>query len=472
MTQQPRIIWTLVVTGLALFMAALDNLVVTFALPTIKRDLHASVQQLEWTVNAYTLTFAVLLLTGAALGDRFGRRRMFVLGVVIFTVASAVAALSSSIEMLIATRAVQGFGGAMVTPLSLTLLSDAIPSEKRGAAIGAWSGIGGLAVAIGPLVGGAIVTGIAWQWIFWVNVPIGAAVAPIAAIRLRESRGPHGRLDLAGLALVSAGLFGIVFGVIRGSQIGWSSAQVIVALAAGVALTLLFVVWESRTPTPMLPMRFFRSRAFSAINAVSLLMYFGLFGSIFLLSQFLQVAQGYSALDAGLRTLPWTGMAVLISPFAGILAERIGARPVVTVGLALQTGSLGWLAAVVSPGVAYSHLVLPFLLGGIGMSLTFPPLSLVSLSAVKPEEEGQASGVNNALRELGGVFGVAVLATIFVTYGSYATPHSFVNGIHPALWVGTAIVGSSIVAALLLPRQRRPEQAPALLEKPAGAGSS
>jgi EmrB/QacA subfamily drug resistance transporter len=432
-------------------MAALDNLVVTFALPTIKRDLHASVQQLEWTINAYTLTYAVLLLTGAALGDRFGRRRIFIIGLAIFTAASAGAALSANIESLIGFRALQGAGGAIVTPLSLTLLSGAFPAERRGAAIGAWAGIGGLAIAIGPLVGGAIVTGIAWQWIFWVNVPIGVVTAPLAVARLRESHGPYARLDLIGLVLASAGLFGIVFGVIRGSEIGWTAGQVVLSFAAGAALMAAFAVWQLRSPAPMLPLRFFRSRAFSTINSVSLLMYFGLFGSIFLLSQYLQVAHGYSAVGAGVRTLPWTGMPMVIAPIAGVLTERLGGRPVVSIGLMLQAASLAWLAAIVSPDVAYADLVLPLIMGGVGMSLAFPPLSLVVLSAVRPEEEGQASGANNAIRELGGVFGVAILATIFVAYGSYRSPNDFVNGVVPALWVGVGVVGSAILVALALP---------------------
>jgi EmrB/QacA subfamily drug resistance transporter len=446
-----RLLSTIVVTGLGMFMAALDNLVVTFALPTIKRDLHASVQQLEWTINAYTLTFAVLLLTGAALGDRYGRKRMFTIGLAVFTIASAGAALSQNIESLIAFRALQGAGGAIVTPISLTLLSNAFPAERRGAAIGAWSGIGGLAIAIGPLVGGAIVTGIAWQWIFWVNVPIGVVAVPLAAARLRESFGPHPKLDPIGVVLASAGLFAVVFGVIRGSDVGWSAGQVVGSLAAGVVLLALFTLWQLRSPAPMLPLRFFRSRAFSTINVVALLMYFGVFGSVFLLSQYLQVAHGYSALAAGIRTLPWTGMPMVVAPVAGILTERIGGRPVVATGLALQAASLGWLAAVSTPNVPYSHLLVPLILGGIGMSLSFPPLSLVVLSAVRQEEEGQASGANNAIRELGGVFGIAVLATVFVAYGSYRSPFDFVDGLTPALWVGTGVVAFGALVSLALP---------------------
>jgi EmrB/QacA subfamily drug resistance transporter len=468
MTQSgSRTAWTLAITALGLFMAALDNLVVTFALPTIQRELHATVQQLEWTVNAYTLTFAVLLLTGAALGDRYGRRRMFVIGLVIFTIASAGAALSTSIEALIAFRALQGAGGAIVTPLSLTLLSDAFPAEKRGAAIGAWSGIGGLAIAIGPLVGGAIVTGIAWEWIFWVNVPIGIVIAPLAALRLRESYGPHNKLDPVGVVLASVGMFGIVYGVIRASQIGWTSTEVVLILVLGGLITAAFVLWQRRSKAPMLPLRFFRSRAFTSINVVSLLMYFGMFGSLFLLSQYLQIAHHYSAIAAGVRTLPWTAMPMLVSPIAGVLAERYGSRWIVATGLALQAGSLAWMAVILDPDVPYVELVLPFVMGGVGMSLAFPPLSLVVLSAVKPEEEGQASGANNAIRELGGVFGIAVLATIFVAYGGYQPPERFTQGLEPALWVGAAVVGVSALVALLIPRQPRIVSEPGAAPAPA-----
>ena len=279
-----RAFWTFLVTSLGLFMVVLDNLVVTTALPSIRADLGASIEELQWTVNAYTLTFAVLLLTGAALGDRFGRRRMFVAGIGIFTAASAAAALAPSIEALVAARAVQGIGGAIVTPLTLTLLSSAFPGERRGVALGAWSGIAGLAVALGPVVGGTVVDGISWEWIFWLNVPIGLLVAPLALARLSESFGPAGRLDLRGVALASGGFFGIVWGLVRGNEAGWASGEILATLAAGAALTIAFVLWELRAPTPMLPMRFFKSRAFAATNGVSLFMYFGMFGSILLLT--------------------------------------------------------------------------------------------------------------------------------------------------------------------------------------------
>ena len=462
MSRRTATIWTFAITSVALFMTTLDNLVVTTALPVIHRDLHASLSGLEWTVNAYTLTFAVFLITGAALGDRFGRRRMFVVGLAIFTAGSAAAALAPSIEVLIAARAVQGLGGAIVTPLTLTILSAAVPAERRGLALGAWGGISGLAVAIGPLVGGAVVQGISWQWIFWLNVPIGLALIPLARLRLQESRGPNDSLDLPGVGLASAGLFGIVWGLVRGNSVGWGSPEIVFALVGGMVVLALFVLWELHTEEPMLPLRFFRNRTFTAANVASLLMFFGMFGSIFLLAQFFQTVQGYSPLDAGLRILPWTAMPIFVAPIAGALSDRIGGRPLMVTGLGLQALGLAWIAKVGSPTVAYSSLIVPFILSGIGMALYFAPVANVVLSSVRPEEEGQASGANNAIRELGGVFGVAVLASVFAHYGGYGSGQSFVDGLGPALYVGAGFVAAGAVAALGIARKvRRPEEAPA-----------
>ena len=453
-------LWTFVVTTIALFMVVLDNLVVSTAIPAIRVDLGASLEQLEWTVNAFTLAFAVFLLTGAALGDRFGRKRMFMLGVGIFTAASAAAALAPSADWLIAARAVQGLGAAIVTPLTLTILSDAVSRERRGAALGAWSGIAGLAVAMGPLVGGAVVDGIAWQWIFWLNVPVGLVLLPLAT-QLRESHGPDKALDLPGLVLASAGMLGLVWGVIHGNGDGWSSPGIVGALAGGAALLGAFVAWELRAREPMLPMRFFRNRAFAAANGASLLMYFGMFGSIFLLVQFFQTAQGYSPLKAGLLLLPWTAMELVVAPIAGALSDRIGGRPLLAAGLALQAVGLGWMAAVSTATVDYGSLVGPFIVSGIGMAMFFAPVANVVLSAVRPEEEGKSSGANNAIREVGGVLGVAVLASIFARTGGYETPEAFTDGLVRALWAGAAVVGVGAALALLIPRGRRFEEATA-----------
>jgi len=448
-------LWTFAITSIAVFMAALDNLVVTTALPVIRESLGASLSELEWMVNAYTLTFAVLLLTGAALGDRFGRRRLFVIGLVVFTAGSGMAALAPTTTILIVARAIQGLGGAILTPLSLTILSAAVPPERRAVALGAWGGIAGLAIAMGPLVGGAIAEGLAWQWIFWVNVPIGLIALPLAISRLTETHGPEGGLDLPGLGLASGGLLALVWGLVRGNELGWTDPTIIGSLIVGFVLLALFIAWESRAPHPMLPLRLFRSRAFAAANIVSLFMYFGMFGSIFLLAQFFQVVQGYSPLEAGLRTLPWTAMPVVVAPLAGLLSTRTGTRPLLVIGMVLQAVALGWLAAVSTPTVEYLALAPAFVLAGTGMGLFFAPIANVVLSAVRPEEEGKASGASNAIREIGGVFGVAVLASVFSAYGNYGSGAGYVDGLVPAMQVGTIVVALGAVAAMALPGRSR-----------------
>jgi EmrB/QacA subfamily drug resistance transporter len=459
MTAKTRTIWTFAITSAAVFMATLDNLVVTTALPVIREDLHATVESLEWTVNAYTLTFAVLLLTGAALGDRFGRRRMLAVGLAIFTVSSAAAALAPSAGVLIAARAAQGVGGAIITPLTLTILSAGVPANRRGAFIGAWSGIAGLAVAFGPLVGGAVVSGISWHWIFWLNVPIGIVLIPLVLRRLDETYGPAAKLDLTGLALASTGLTGIVWGLVRGHGQGWTSPEIVISLVAGALVFALFVLWELRTAEPMLPMRFFQNRVFTLANVASLLMFFGMFGSIFLLSQFFQTVQGYSPLGSGLRILPWTIMPMFVAPIAGALSDRIGGARLMGIGLTLQAAGLGSLAAISTPTTPYWHLVVPFMVSGIGMAMFWAPVANVVLAAVRPEEEGKASGAQNAIRELGGVFGVAVLASVWSHYGSYSTGQSFVDGMVPALWIGAVVVVLGAVAAFMIPSRKRAAEA-------------
>ncbi|NBQ43931.1 MAG: DHA2 family efflux MFS transporter permease subunit, partial [Mycobacteriaceae bacterium] len=336
-------IWALVISGLALFMVVLDNLVVTTALPSIRVDLNTSVTTLGWVVNAYTLAFASLLLTGAALGDRFGRRRVFAIGIAVFALASAGCALAPDINWLIFFRAMQGLGAAPVMPLSLTLLAEAFPPGKRGLAIGIWSGISGLAVAAGPVVGGALVDGLSWHWIFWINVPIGLILAPVALTKLRESYGPDRHLDLGGLVLVAIGLFGLVYGIVRGNEAGWASPQILATVIGGVVFIGLFLFWETRAKYPMLPLRLFRIRGFTIANSVSVCLYFGMFGAVFFLAQFLQTVQGDSALRAGLKILPWTIMPMFIAPLAGAFSDRVGARVLMSSGLFIMTIGFIWL---------------------------------------------------------------------------------------------------------------------------------
>jgi EmrB/QacA subfamily drug resistance transporter len=451
MSRRTSPMWTFAITAIALFMVSLDNLVVTMALPVIRRDLGASLSDLEWTVNAYTLTFAALLLMGAALGDRFGRRRMFTIGIAVFTLGSAAAALAPTSGWLIAARAAQGVGGAISMPLTLTILSAAISAEKRPLALGAWGGIGGLAVAVGPVVGGAITQGLSWHWIFWVNVPIGIATVLLAHYRLGESYGPDRSLDLRGVALASIGLVGIVWGVTHGNARGWTDWQIVGTIAAGFAFMVAFVIWEARAKTPILPLKLFTRRSSVVANGVSFLMFFGMFGSIFLLSQFFQIVKGFNPLESGIRILPWTAMPVLVAPIAGLASGRIGSRPILVAGLALMAAGLGWIAAITSPTVEYLSLVPAFVITGAGMGLFFAPIANVVLSAVPKEDEGKASGVNNTIRELGGVFGIAVLGAIFSATGSYATPRTYTDGLIPGVWAGAAVVAVGAALALALP---------------------
>ena len=456
MQPKPRTRWTLAIVSLALFMVVLDNLIVTVALPSIRADLGATLQQLEWTVNAYTLAFAVTLIPGAAIGDRFGRKRTFLAGLALFTASSAAAALAPGASELVVARALQGIGGAIVAPLTLTLLAEAFPPERRGAALGIWSGISGLGIALGPLVGGAVVDGLSWQWIFWLNVPVGLVALPVARRMLAESHGPSQRLDLGGLALGSAGLLGIVFGLVRGNPAGWGSAEVLVSLAGGALALAAFVAYESRQADPLLPMHFFRSRGFAATNGVSLIMMLGIFGSIFFLAQLFQTAQGYSPFESGLRTLPWTGMPMLVAPIAGLLSDRIGSRPLMASGLALQAIAVGYLATVSHVGTAYATFLPGLIMGGTGMALVFAPAANAVLASVRPQDAGRASGATNAIREVGGVMGVAVLAAVFSAKGGYGSPEQFVAGVRPALWVGAAVLAIGAAVALLVPgiRQR------------------
>jgi EmrB/QacA subfamily drug resistance transporter len=461
--------WTVILASLGVFMTALDTLVVTTSLPALRVGLGASLESLEWTVNAYNLAFACLLLTGAALGDRFGRRRMYTIGLFAFTAASAAAALAPTVGALVAARAMQGAGAAVVMPLTLTLISQAFPAEKRGAAIGLWGGISGLGVALGPVVGGAIVNGISWHWIFWLNVPVGIALIPLAATRLRESFGPRPQLDIPGLALAGAGALGVTWGLVRASGAGWGSVEVVSALAVGAALIGAFLGWERRSPSPMLPLQLFRRRTFAGANAVSFFMYAGLFGALFLMSQYFQTVLGYGPLEAGLRLLPWAAPPMVVAPVAGALADRYGNRPFMALGLALQACGLGWVALVAGPDVGYAQLGAALTIAGTGTSFCFPTVANAIMGSVPLSEAGVASGTNSTIRELGGVLGVAVLASVFAHSGAYASDRVFVEGFTDALWVA---VGFSAVggAAALLTGTRTSDAAEPMAPKVAVAG--
>jgi EmrB/QacA subfamily drug resistance transporter len=453
----PNKTWTVVLASVGAFMTALDTLVVTTSLPVLRVGLHASLQSLEWTVNAYNLAFACFLLAGAALGDRFGRRRMYIVGLLAFTGASAAAALSPSAGALIGARALQGAGAGIVTPLTLTLVSEAFAPEKRGTAIGLWGGITGLGVAIGPVVGGAVLTGISWHWIFWVNVPVGLVVAPLAAKRLAETFGPNRRLDVVGLLLASAAALSVTWGLVRATSAGWLSAEVLGTLIGGALLAALFLRWERRAAHPMVPLGLFGNRTFAGANAVSFFMYGGLFGALFLMSQFFQSCLGYSALDTGVRLLPWSLPPMFIAPVAGKLADRYGNRPFMAFGLVLQGLGLAWVALVAAPHAGYAQIAAALLIAGTGTSFCFPTVTNAVMGSVPSQAAGVASGTSSTIRQLGAVVGVAVLATVFARPGVYASPSTFVSGFSDALWVAVGLSAVGVAAALLTgarPRQR------------------
>ena len=470
-TQKAAQMWVLALASAAALMVALDQLVVATALSTIRRDLHASIETLEWTVNAFTLTFAVLLMTGAALGDRFGRRRMFVTGLTVFTAASAACALAPSIGWLILARAVQGMGSALVMPLAMALLSAAFPPETRGRALGVFTGLTGVAVVGGPVVGGAVTEDLAWQWIFWINVPIGLLVIPLVLTRIEESYGPRTRIDALGLVLATGGALGIVWGLVRGNSQGWASAEIVATLAAGAMLGLAFVAWERQARAPMLPMQFFRIPAFAAGNAAAFLLYASLFSSVFFVAQYLQVSLGYGPLAAGLRTLPWTSALFFVAPAAGALADRLGSRSLIAGGLVLQATGMAWIALNADHGRPYSSSVAALLLSGCGVSMAMPAVQNAILGAVPHNALGKASGTFNTVRQLGGVFGVAILAATFAANGSYATPAAFSHGTAPALGVAAGMSLLGAIIGVATPGRRR-EVAPMAVREPVGAGNA
>jgi EmrB/QacA subfamily drug resistance transporter len=447
--------WVLALASVASLMVALDMLVVTTALSTIRLHLGASIEELEWTVNAYTLSFAVLLMTGAALGDRFGRRRMFVAGLGLFTAASAACGLAPSVGWLIVARAVQGAGSALVMPLALTLVTAAFAPEQRARALGIFSGITGLAVLGGPVVGGAVTQGIAWQWIFWINVPIGLLTIPLALRRVQESFGPRTTPDLAGLLLVTGAALGLVWGLVRGNSAGWGSVEVVGALLVGAVLAAGFVAWELRSPEPMLPVQLFASRPFASGNAAIFFQLASLGGAVFFMAQFFQTAQHYGPLAAGLRLLPWTATLFVVAPLAGSWIGRLGERPFAVTGLLLNAGGMAWIALIARPDVAYGRLVAPLVIAGAGVSMALPAVQNAVMNSVAPERIGKASGAFNMLRQLGGVFGIAALVAVFTGAGSYASPHLFSDGFTAAMTASAALAVLGAAASLGLPAAAR-----------------
>lgn len=448
--------WTLALVSVCAFLTSLDVMVVVTALPTMRTELNASLADLEWTINAYNLAFSCLMLTGAALGDRYGRMRVYVAGLAVFTVSSAMAAMASSVEVLIVARVVQGVAAGVAIPVSLTLLSDAYPPEKRGKAMGIWGSVSGLAVAAGPVVGGMITEGLSWHWIFWLNVPFGLAATVLSAVLLRESYAARPKLDLFGLLLASLGLFGLVWAAVRAPSEGWGSAEVVLALVGGVALLVGFVAWERRVEHPMLPLGLFRNRGFAVANVSAFFQHFALIGALFFLSQLFQVGLGEGPMGTGVRLLAWTVMPMIVAPLAGGFADKIGNKPFMIVGLLLQGAALAWIAAASGPGVGYGELAVPLVLGGAGIAMCLPTTINLVFGSVSPEDMGIASGANSAMREVGGVFGVAFMAAAFSAYGSYATADSAMDGFKAALALGAAASAVGMFAAFFAPGKPRP----------------
>jgi EmrB/QacA subfamily drug resistance transporter len=446
---------TVLLTSVAYFMVALDTLVVVTALPSIHRDLGGNVGALQWTVNAYVLAFGATIITAAAIGDLIGRRRMYVLGLTLFTAASAACALAPNIPVLIACRAAEGVGAGIIMPLGLTLLTSAFPAERRGSVIGIWGGVAGLAVACGPLIGGAVTQGLNWHWIFWVNVPIGILAIAGSRLGLAESRGPATRLDLPALVLVAAGVGALTWGLVQAGQAGWGSAQALVALFLGAALIVAFLAWERRAAEPMIRLALFRSTSFSAAVATQFLLAAAIYSAAFLTSQYFQFALGNSPLGTGLRFLPWTATPMVIAPIAGAVFDKIGARPLIVPGLVMQAAGFAWIVYLAGRSAGYVSYIAPFIVAGVGVSLALPCVSAAGLNSVSPQSLGKAAGVMNTMQQFGAVFGIAIATTVFNANGSLVSAAAITSGYRPALGVSAGLSVLGAIAALGIRRAAR-----------------
>ncbi len=458
---------TVLLTAGAYLLVTLDALVVVTALPSIHADLGGGAGNLPWIINAYALTFASGIITASALGDRLGRRRTYAVGLVLFSLASAACALAPTLGLLIGFRAVQGLGAAIVMPLGLTLLTSSFPADRRGAVVGIWGGVAGLGVASGPLVGGVVTEGLDWHWVFWVNVPLGLSASFLVLRLLPETYGPRTRLDPLGMLTASGAMASLVWGVLRAPEAGWGSAEVIVALAAGVVLLAAFLGWESRTPAPMVPLSLFRSRVFAAASLTQFLMAASIFATAYVTSQYFQISRGDSPLGTGLRFLPWTMTPLLVAPVAGKLVDRLGARALAAPGLVLQAAGFVWLLREAHTHASYAGFVVPFVVAGVGISMALPAPSAAGLNAAPPELLGRAAGVVNTLQQIGQAAGVAVVTVVFDAHGSLATPSATLSGYEPALVTAAAISVLGALAALGIRRHRTSslEDRPALADE-------
>jgi EmrB/QacA subfamily drug resistance transporter len=459
-----RLGWVVALTSTAYFMVVLDSVVVITALPRMQHDLHVSLSSLQWTLNAYGIAFAAGIITAAALGDRFGRRKVFTIGLGLFTVASVACALAPNLSELIVARTVQGLGGAVVLPLSLTILTAAFPVKHRGMIVGIYGGLAGLAVAMGPIVGGAVTQDIDWHWIFWLNVPIGLAAVPLGLRLLPESYGAPERLDLVGVGLITAGVVSLVWALSRANQVGWSSAEVVVTLLAGVVLLAAFLRWETRVSEPMVPLRLFAVRDFAIGNVTTFLMSGAIFAGGLLITEEFQLARHYSPVGAGVRLLPFFATPMLVSPLAGALSDRIGRRRIIVVGLSMLTAGFVWVAWRGSLHASWIELVVALLIAGVGISMALPTVPTAVLSAVEPREMGKASGINYMAQRFGAVFAVAIGSTVFASYGGLGSPATVTAGFRPALWACSVFAGLGALAATRM----SPRPQPVAEAEPAG----
>lgn len=443
------------VASVASFMVALDLLIVTTSLGAIRRDLGVAATDLQWTVTAYGVSFAALLMAGAALGDRFGRRRTFVAGLVVFAIGSAGAALSVGIGSLVVARVVQGVGGATILPVGLTIVTTAFPAERRGLAIGVLEGVTGLAVIAGPLLGGAVAQWMPWQWIFWINVPIALLAVPVVLAVVDESFGDGGRVDVVGLILVATSATAVVWAMSRGNDIGWTSPEMAVTLGVAIVGGFGFVGWERHVTAPMLPPRLFRSRAFTAGVTTAFLVAGSLYIAVFFMAQYIQGVMGYDSFETGVRLLPWTATLLLVAPLAGAVADRVGPRVVLSSGLLVQALGLGWIALTASRGSSYLTLVAPLVVTGIGTSAALPVTQAAVVGAVADVDIGKAAGTNNMLQELGGAVGIASGVAAFSIAGGSDTTSTLTEGFVAAIATAAAMALFALLASLCIPRTGR-----------------
>jgi EmrB/QacA subfamily drug resistance transporter len=465
--------WVLGLTSAAEFVVALDVLAVTTALGSIRHDLNAAMGPLEWTLTSYTLCLAGFMLAGAALGDRFGRRRMMMVGLAAFTAGSVSCALAPSAGVLIAGRTVQGVGAALLAPLAVPLVSAVYGPRRRGRALGVVAGVAGLATFAGPLVGGAVTQALGWQAIFWINVPVGLVLLLLVRGRVPESRGPRRALDVRGIVLATAALVALAWGLVRAADAGWTAPDVVAGLVVGVVLAAVFVAAERGVAEPLVDVAFLRSRGFGAVSVATLCHSAVVLGAVFLMAQFLQAELGVGSFGAGVRLLPWTGSMMLVAPVAGRLVDRAGPWPVIVGGLVLAAAGYAWLALVSPPPVSYPSLVTPLLIVGIGNSAVFPAVSAAVSAAAGADRVGSAAGVNNTVRQVGGVLGIAVAALAFTGAGGFTTAATVASGFRAVTLLCTGLAAAGALAGAFAARsgaRRHLPQPPRSAAGTAGAG--